>query len=148
MPVLQEFKKFALRGNVVDMAVGVIIGGAFGKIISSLVSDVIMPPLGLLTGNRDFSDLVFTLREKTESAEAVTIKYGAFLSQVLDFVIIAFVIFLVIRQMNIVIHKLGGDRQAAEPTTKRCDYCQTSIPIKATRCPNCTSQLAAAEAAD
>ena len=139
MGMLNEFKEFAMRGNVVDMAVGIIIGGAFGKIVSSLVNDVIMPPIGLLLGNIDFSQLAITLKEKTAAAEAVTIKYGVFINTVLDFIIVAFAIFMVIKQMNR--FKKREAAPAAVPTTKECPKCFTTIPIKAMRCPNCTSEL-------
>jgi len=139
MGVLKEFKDFAMRGNVVDMAIGIIIGGAFGKIISSLVSDVIMPPIGLLLGGVDFSNLAITLKEKAAGAEAVTIKYGVFINTVLDFVIIAFAIFIVIKQLNKL--KKKEPVPVAEPTTKECPHCFSVIPIKALRCPYCTSEL-------
>lgn len=139
MGMLKEFKEFAMRGNVVDMAVGIIIGAAFGKIVSSLVKDVIMPPIGMLLGNVDFSNLAITLKEKTATAEAVTIGYGVFINTVLDFIIVAFVIFMVIKQINR--FKKKEPAPAAEPTTKECPKCFTSIPIKAVRCPNCTSDL-------
>jgi len=142
MGMLKEFKEFAMRGNVVDMAVGIIIGAAFGKIVSSLVNDVIMPPIGLLLGNIDFSQLAVTLREKTVAAEAVTIKYGVFINTVLDFIIVAFAIFMVIKQMNR--FKKKEEVAVAEPTVKECPKCFTSIPIKAMRCPNCTSELQSA----
>ena len=121
------------------MAVGIVIGGAFGKIISSLVKDVIMPPIGLLLGGVDFTQLAITLREKTEIADAVTINYGLFINTLIDFVIIAFAIFMIIRQMN----KLKKKEEAvpAVVTTKECPHCFSAIPIKATRCPNCTSEL-------
>lgn len=137
MGMIKEFKEFAMRGNVVDMAVGIIIGGAFGKIVSSFVNDVIMPPIGLLLGNVDFSNLAITLTEKSAEAEAVTIKYGVFVNTVLDFIIVAFSIFIVIKQMN----RLKKEEPAAEPSTKDCPKCFTAIPIKAMRCPNCTSEL-------
>lgn len=137
--MLKEFKEFAMRGNVVDMAVGIIIGAAFGKIVSSFVNDVIMPPIGLLLGNVDFSQLAITLREKTATAEAVTVKYGLFINTVLDFTIVAFAIFIVIKQMNR--FKKQEEAPTAEPTTKECPKCFTAIPIRATRCPNCTSEL-------
>lgn len=137
MGMIKEFKDFAMRGNVVDMAVGIIIGGAFGKIVSSLVKDVIMPPIGLLLGNVDFSALAVTLREKTEAAEAVTINYGLFINTVLDFVIVAFAIFMVIKQMN----RFKKPAPAAESTTKDCPFCFSAVPVKATRCPHCTSEL-------
>jgi large conductance mechanosensitive channel len=142
MGMLKEFKEFAMRGNVVDMAVGIIIGAAFGKIVSSLVNDVIMPPIGLLLGNIDFSQLAITLSEKTVAAEAVTIKYGVFINTVLDFIIVAFAIFMVIKQMNR--FKKKEEVAVAEPTVKECPKCFTAIPIKAMRCPNCTSELQSA----
>jgi len=140
MGMITEFKQFAMRGNVVDMAVGIIIGGAFGKIVSSLVNDVIMPPIGLLLGNVDFSQLAITLTEKTAEAEAVTIKYGVFINTILDFIIVAFAIFIVIKQMNRL--KKKEEAPAAVPTSKECPQCFTVIPIKAVRCPHCTSELA------
>ncbi len=147
--MLKEFKEFAMRGNVVDMAVGIIIGVAFGKIVTSLVNDVIMPPIGLLLGRIDFANLYINLSgidyatlADAEAAGAPLIKYGAFLNTVIDFVIVAFVIFLVIRQMNKM--KKKEEAPPAEPTTKNCDYCKTEIPISAVRCPHCTSELRAA----
>jgi large conductance mechanosensitive channel len=139
MGMLKEFKEFAMRGNVLDMAVGIIIGAAFGKIVSSLVNDVVMPPIGLLLGNVDFSQLAITLKEKTAAADAVTLNYGVFINTVLDFVIVAFAIFMVIKQMNR--FKRKEEVPVVEPTTKECPKCFTAIPIKATRCPNCTSDL-------
>ena len=137
MGMLKEFKDFAMKGNVVDMAVGIVIGAAFGKIVSSLVADVIMPPVGVLMGNVDFSSLVITLREKTADAPAVTIRYGVFINTVIDFVIVAFAIFLVIKQMN----RLKKPAPSAEPTTKDCPKCLMTIPLKATRCGHCTSEV-------
>ncbi len=137
--MLKEFREFALRGNVVDMATGIIIGTAFGQIVSSLVKDVLMPPIGLLLGNVDFSGLAVTLREKSGAAEAVTLRYGAFINTVLDFVIVSFVIFLVIRQMNRLRKK--PEAAPAEPTTKECPKCYSVIPVKATRCPHCTAEI-------
>jgi large conductance mechanosensitive channel len=137
MKILQEFKEFAMRGNVVDMAVGIIIGSAFGKIVSSLVQDVIMPPIGLIMGNVDFSNLTITLKEKSEGAEAVTLKYGVFINTVLDFTIVAFAIFMLIKQMN----RLKKEAPPAEATTKECPRCCSTIPVKALRCPHCTSEL-------
>ena len=137
MSIAKEFKEFAMRGNVVDMAVGIVIGGAFGKIVSSMVSDVIMPPIGLILGNVDFSSLSITLREKTTDAAAVTIKYGLFINTVLDFVIVAFAIFMVIKQMN----RLKKKEAPAEVTTKECPKCFSTIALKASRCPNCTSEI-------
>ncbi|HEX5636169.1 MAG TPA: large-conductance mechanosensitive channel protein MscL [Gammaproteobacteria bacterium] len=148
--MLNEFKKFAMRGNVVDMAVGIIIGGAFGTIVTSLVSDVMMPPLGLLLGGVDFSDLFFTLKEgatagpyptlaAAQSAGAVSIRYGLFLNAVIGFLIVAFAVFMMIKGLN----KLQQEKEgpAAAPTTKECPRCYSSIAIKATRCPHCTSEL-------
>ncbi|MBW6494201.1 MAG: large-conductance mechanosensitive channel protein MscL [Burkholderiaceae bacterium] len=139
MSMMKEFKDFAMRGNVVDMAVGIVIGGAFGKIISSLVNDVIMPPIGMAMGGVDFSKLAITLSEKTATAEAVAIKYGVFVNTVLDFVIVAFCIYMVIRGMNSL--KRKDVPAPAAPTTKDCPKCFSNIPIKATRCPHCTSEL-------
>jgi large conductance mechanosensitive channel len=128
--MLKEFKEFAMRGNVMDLAIAVIIGGAFGKIVTSLVNDILMPLIGLVLGGINFSEQAFTVR-------AAVIKWGAFVQSIIDFLIVAFVIFLIIRAIN----RLKGPAPAAEPTTKECPYCFTSIPLKATRCPNCTSQL-------
>ena len=147
--MLSEFKKFAMRGNVVDMAVGIIIGAAFGKIVSSLVKDIIMPPIGLLMGNVDFSGLYLNLSSTAyeslaaaQEAAAPTINYGVFINTVLDFVIVAFAIFMVVRMMN----KLQKQAEAppAAPTTKECPACLSTIPIKATRCAHCTMELRAA----
>lgn len=137
MGMLKEFKEFAVRGNVVDMAVGIIIGAAFSKIVSSLVKDVVMPPIGMLLGKVDFSQLSIVLREKTDTAEAVTINYGIFINTVIDFVIVAFVIFLVIRQMN----QLKRQEEPKAETTKACPFCKSTIDLTATRCPQCTSEL-------
>jgi large conductance mechanosensitive channel len=140
----KEFKEFAMRGNVMDMAVGIIIGAAFGKIITSFVNDVLMPPIGLLLGKVDFSNLFLTLSgqsfatlEEAKKAGAVIIKYGVFLNTIIDFIIVAFVIFLMIRQLT----KLKKEPEPAVPTTKDCSHCFSVIPIKATRCPHCTSEL-------
>ena len=142
----QEFKKFIMRGNVLDMAIGIIIGGAFGKIVTSFVNDILMPPIGALLGKVDFSNLFIDLSGQkyaslaaAQEAGAATINYGLFLNTVLDFIIVAFVIFLLIRQVNRM--KREEPKAPAEPTTKPCPYCFTDIPIKATRCPHCTSQL-------
>lgn len=141
--MLKEFKEFAMRGNVLDMAVGIIIGAAFGKIITSFVSDILMPPIGLLLGNVDFSGLFINLSGQTfatlaeaKKAGIATINYGLFLNTVLDFLIVAFAIFLLIKQVN----KLNR-QPAAAPTTKDCPYCLSAIPIPAVRCAHCTSQL-------
>ena len=140
MSMVKEFKEFAMRGNVVDMAIGIVIGGAFGKIISSFVKDVLMPPIGMLLGGVDFSSLSITLKEAIGDAPAVLVKYGVFINTVIDFIIIAFAIFMVIKGMNRMKKKEETPKPAA-PTTKVCQYCHTEIPIDATRCPNCTSQL-------
>jgi large conductance mechanosensitive channel len=137
MGMVKEFRDFAMKGNVVDMAVGIIIGAAFGKIVSSLVGDVIMPPIGLLLGNVDFSSLAVTLREATDASPAVTIKYGAFINTIIDFVIVAFAIFMVIKQMN----RLQKPAPAPAATARDCPHCLMSIPVKATRCGHCTSEL-------
>lgn len=130
--MLKEFKDFAMRGNVMDLAIAVIIGGAFGKIIASLVNDILMPLIGLLLGGLNFSGLAFTVNE-------ASINYGLFIQAVVDFLIVAFVIFLLVRTMNKM--KKPAPAAAAEPTTKECPYCFSTIPLKATRCPNCTSEL-------
>ena len=150
---LKEFKQFAMRGNVVDMAVGIIIGGAFATIVKSFVSDVMMPPLGLLLGGVDFADLFITLKEGTtpgpyatlaaaQEVGAVTIGYGLFLNAIISFLIVAFAVFLLIKSIN----RLEREKAApkAEPSTRDCPKCYTAIPIKATRCPNCTSDLSPA----
>ena len=143
--MLKEFNNFIQRGNVIDLTVGVIMGSAFGKIISSLVNDIIMPPIGLLLGKVDFSNLFATLSgdtyktlQEAETAGAVTINYGVFLNTVIEFLIIAFSLFLIIRQINRI---ANGKPKPSKPTTKSCPYCFTDIPIKATRCPHCTSKL-------
>jgi large conductance mechanosensitive channel len=145
--VFKEFKEFAMRGNVVDMAVGIVIGGAFGKIVSSLVGDVIMPPIGLLLGKVNFSNLYLNLSgtayaslDEAVHAGAPIIRYGAFLNVLIDFVIVAFVLFLIIKQMN----RLRGPAPAAAPTTRDCPMCATAIPLAAKRCPHCTSEVKAA----
>lgn len=144
--MLKEFKEFAMRGNVLDMAVGIIIGAAFGKIVAVFVSDVLMPPIGLLLGKMDFSNLFLNLTGKpyatiaeAKAAGAATINYGLFLNTVIDFIIVAFAIFLLIRQVNRL--KRQPQPAPAVPTTKECPYCVSSIAIKATRCPQCTSEL-------
>ena len=133
-----EFKKFAMRGNVIDMAVGIIIGAAFGKIVDSLVKDVIMPPIGLVLGKVDFSNL------KWELAKDVSVNYGNFINNVISFLIVAFAVFILIKAINTLQEKMivtEKKEEAAAPTTKKCPYCCTDIAIKATRCPNCTSEL-------
>ena len=146
--MIREFKEFAMRGNVLDMAVGIIIGLAFGKIISSLVDDIIMPPIGLLLGNVDFTNLFINLSDKqypslaaAKAAGAATINYGIFINAVLNFLIIAFAIFLLLRQVN---RMQRQKEQPEQPATKNCVYCLSRIAAKATRCPNCTSELKAA----
>ncbi len=142
MKILSEFKEFAIRGNVIDLAVGIIIGAAFNNIVSSLVKDVVMPPIGVLVGNVDFSELSWVLKEQTAETEAVVIRYGLFLNTIIDFVIVAFVVFLVIRQMN----RMKRQEAAPPPTTKNCPYCVSVIDKKASRCPHCTSEIAAGPA--
>lgn len=150
--MLNEFKEFTLRGNVMDMAVGIILGAAFGAIVKSLVDDVIMPPIGLLLGGVDFSNLFALLKAGSPSgpyasladaqaAGAVTINYGLFINAVISFLIVAFVMFLLIRSIN----RLKREEEAgpAEPTTKECPYCLSTIPIKAARCAHCASELPA-----
>ena len=135
--MIKEFKAFIMRGNVVDLAVGVIIGAAFGKIVSSLVSDVLMPPLGMLVGGIDFTDMVFTLKPPIGALKPVTIRYGAFLNNVIDFLIVAFCIFLVVKAVSI----LKRDPPPAEPTEKECPQCMMLIPLKARKCGHCTSLI-------
>lgn len=142
--MLKEFKEFVMRGNVLDLAVAVIIGGAFGKIVTSFVNDVLMPPIGLLLGGVDFADLFITLNGQAyasladaQAAGAPTINYGVFLNTIIDFLIVAFVIFLIVRAAN----RAKKPAPVAAPVTKECPHCFTTIPLKATRCPNCTSQL-------
>ncbi|HEY5133624.1 MAG TPA: large conductance mechanosensitive channel protein MscL [Candidatus Krumholzibacteriaceae bacterium] len=148
--MFKEFKEFAIHGNVIDMAVGIIIGAAFGGIVQSLVKDVIMPPIGMVLGNVDFSNLFFILKQGTtpgpyaslaqsQAAGAVSLNYGVFVNTVISFLIIAFVVFLLIRQINKL--KRQEPVPVAAPTTKECGYCFSTIPIKAVRCPNCTSEL-------
>jgi large conductance mechanosensitive channel len=152
--MIKEFKEFAMRGNVVDMAVGIIIGAAFGTIVTSLVADILMPPIGLLLGNIDFANLFIVLKEGAKASGpyasiaaakaggAVTINYGLFINTVISFLIVAFAVFLLIRSIN----RLKRQEVAppAVPTTKECPYCISTIPIKATRCSHCASELKAA----
>lgn len=142
----QEFKKFIARGNVMDLAIGVIIGGAFSAIVTSLVNDIIMPPIGLLLGKVDFGNLFIDLSgtgyeslAAAQEAGAATINYGLFINAVINFLIVALVIFLVVRQLN----KMAkpAPPTPSEPTTRKCPYCLSEIPLRATRCPACTSQL-------
>jgi len=150
--MFKEFKEFAMRGNVVDMAVGIIIGAAFGAIVGSFVADVIMPPIGLLLGKVDFSNLFVVLKSGAvpgpyatiavaKQAGAVTLNYGVFFNTIISFLIIALAVFLVIRQINKL--KRKAEAPAAAPTTKECPYCYSAVAIKATRCPFCTSTLKA-----
>jgi len=148
--MFKEFKEFAMRGNVVDMAVGIVIGAAFGTIINSFVADIIMPPIGLILGNVDFSGMFIVLKEgkvagpydtiaAAKAAGAVTLNYGLFINTIISFLIIAFSVFIVIRNIN----KLKRQEEAppAVPATKECPYCIAAIPVKAVRCPQCTSEL-------
>ena len=150
--MLKEFKAFIMRGNVLDLAVGIIIGAAFGTIVKSLVDDVIMPPVGLALGNVDFSNLFLLLKEgakvappyaslaEAKAAGAVTINYGQFINNIVTFIIVAFVVFLVVRAAN----RLRPPEAAEAPNTRDCPYCRMPIPVAATRCPQCTSELRAA----
>jgi large conductance mechanosensitive channel len=147
--MLKEFKEFAMRGNVIDLAVGIIIGGAFGTIVKSLVDDVIMPPIGLALGNVDFADLFMLLKAgakslppyatlaEAQAAGAVTVNYGVFVNAVITFLIVAFSVFLLVRAAN----RLKPQEAPAAPTTKECPYCRMAVPVAATRCPHCTSEL-------
>jgi large conductance mechanosensitive channel len=143
--MLKEFKEFAMRGNVLDMAVGIIIGAAFGTIVTSFVNDVLMPPLGLLLGKVDFANLFVTLKgehfaslAQAKAAGATTLNYGVFLNTVVNFLIVAFAVFLLVRQVNRMRRK---PEPAAAPATKECPYCCSAMPLKATRCPQCTSEI-------
>ncbi|HEX7550068.1 MAG TPA: large conductance mechanosensitive channel protein MscL [Candidatus Methylomirabilis sp.] len=149
--MIKEFKEFAMRGNVVDMAVGIIIGGAFGTIVKSLVDDVLMPPIGLLLGGIDFSNFFLVLKQGTKAAipyaaladakaaGAVTVNYGLFLNAVISFLIVAVAVFMLVRSINVL--RRQEEAPPAEPGTKECPYCMSKIAIKASRCPNCTSEL-------
>ena len=144
--MLKEFKEFAMRGNMLDMAVGIIIGAAFGKIITSLVGDVLMPPLGLVLGKVDFSNLFLNISGKSydslaaaKAAGAPTINYGLFLNNIIDFLIVAFAVFMLIRQVN----RLKKAETAPMAVTRECPYCLSAVAMKATRCPHCTSALPA-----
>ncbi len=148
--MLKEFKEFAMRGNVVDMATGIIIGGAFGTIVKSLVDDILMPPIGLLLGGVDFSNFFVVLKggatagpyaslAEAKAAGAVSINYGLFVNAAISFLIVAFAIFALVKAMNQLQRK-----KAEAPTNKDCPHCAMSIPVKATRCPHCTSEIAAA----
>ena len=146
--MLQEFKKFALKGNIIDLAIGVIIGGAFGKIITSFVNDIIMPLLSIITGNIKFENLFIALDgnkyatiEAAQAAGAATLNYGMFITAVVDFLIISICIFIAISQINKIQKKFAKKPEPAAPTVKDCPFCKTSIHKDASRCPNCTSQL-------
>ncbi|MFI5330391.1 MAG: large conductance mechanosensitive channel protein MscL [Desulfobaccales bacterium] len=147
--MFKEFKEFAMRGNVVDMAVGIIIGAAFGTVIKSLVADIIMPPIGLLLGNVDFANLFILIKggnppgpylalAEAQKAGAVTINYGAFINTIISFLIVAFAVFLLIRSIN---RMKKPEEAPAAATTKECPYCLSAVPVKATRCAHCTSEL-------
>ena len=143
----KDFRDFAMRGNVIDLAIGVIIGAAFGKIVTSLVNDVLMPPLGLLLGKVDFSSLFINLSSthynslaEAKAAGAATLNYGVFINNIIDFLLVAFAVFLLVKQVNRFMPKPA---EPAPADAKECDYCKSSIPKAATRCPHCTSQLAA-----
>lgn len=138
--MLREFKEFVMRGNMIDLAIGIILGAAFGKVVTSLVTDILMPPVGLALGRVDFANLFISLNgqryptlQVAKTAGAPTINYGIFFNTILDFIVVAFVIFLVVRQIN--------RMRRESPTTRECPYCASLIPIKATRCPSCTSQV-------
>lgn len=145
MSIVKEFKEFAVKGNMIDMAVGIIIGGAFGKIVASLVADVIMPPIGLLLGGVNFTELVITLKQAvaatatTPAVPAVTLNYGKFIQNVIDFLIIAWAVFIMVKAINRL--KRPKEVAPAAPTTKECPQCLSVIPIKAIRCAHCTSNV-------
>lgn len=138
--MIKEFKEFALRGNVVDLAVGVIIGASFGKIVTSLVNDILMPPLGLLIGNVDFSELALKLSSPIGDAKPVTVNYGIFVNSVINFVIVAFCVFMLVKALNSL--KRKEPTPAPAPTEKNCPQCLMVIPLAAKRCGHCTSALA------
>lgn len=144
----KEFRDFAMRGNVIDLAIGVIIGAAFGKIVTSLVNDILMPPLGLLLGKVDFSSLFINLSgthynslAEAKAAGAATLNYGVFINNILDFLLVAFAVFLLVKQVNRIKSSVDKPTASAAPTTKECPFCASTISIKASRCPNCTSDL-------
>jgi large conductance mechanosensitive channel len=157
--MFKDFKEFVMRGNVLDLAIGIIIGAAFGTIVNSLVKDIIMPPVGLALGNLDFSNMFWVLKEGStaappyytiadaQAAGAVTLNYGVFINTIISFIIIAFAIFLIVRVFNKARKTMEAKKEAAAPAppaTKECPFCSTTIPVKANRCPNCTSELKAA----
>lgn len=146
--MFKEFREFALKGNMVDLAVGIVVGGAFGQVVNSLVNDVIMPPIGLLLGKVDFTNLYINLTggaypslAAAKEAGAATLNYGLFINTIINFLIVALAIFFVVKAINTARKAAEKPAPAAEPTTKECPYCFSTIPIKATRCPNCTSEL-------
>jgi large conductance mechanosensitive channel len=148
--MFKEFKEFAMKGNVLDMAIGIIIGAAFGKIVTSFVSDVLMPPLGLLLGKMDFSNMFIDLSgqhlatlDAAKKAGAATLNYGLFINTIIDFLFVAFAVFMLVKQVN----KFKRTVPAAAHTTKDCPYCASAIPLAASRCPQCTSQLTAGQKA-
>ena len=138
MSVVKEFKEFAMRGNVLDLAIGIIIGGAFGKVVSSMVNDVLMPPIGVLIGGVDFSSFGLTLRAAADGNAAAILKYGVFLNNIIDFTIVAFAVFLIVKAVNRMQRKQAP---APAPTTKPCPECAMAIPIDAKRCGHCTTKL-------
>jgi len=150
--MLQEFKKFALRGSVIDLAIGIIIGAAFNSVVQSLVNDIIMPPIGLVTGNLNFNNLMWVIKTgnpagtyatpaDAASAGAVTLNYGQFVNNVITFIIVAFAVFLLVRAINRLYVQKDAQEAPAQPVVKECPFCIKEIPIEATRCPFCTSQL-------
>jgi len=152
MQIFKEFREFASKGNVLDLAVGVIIGAAFGKIVTSLVNDVVMPPIGLVLGKVDFKELYLNLSGRgfqtlaeAKAAGAATVNYGAFLNSVIEFLIVAFAVFLLVKQINklreMARRREQGEKKAEEPTTRECPFCLTAIPVKASRCAHCTSEV-------
>jgi len=138
MSMVKEFKEFAMRGNVLDLAIGIIIGAAFGKVVSSMVSDVLMPPIGVLIGGVDFSSFGLTLKAATPEHSAAVLKYGVFLNNIIDFTIVAFAVFIIVKAVNRMQRKA---QPAAAPTTKQCPECLMDIPVQAKRCGHCTTQL-------
>jgi large conductance mechanosensitive channel len=153
MKLFEDFKKFALRGNVLDMAIGVILGAAFGKIVTSMVTDVIMPPIGLLLGKVNFAGLFINLTShpyaniaEAKAASAPTLNYGIFINAIIDFLIVALVVFLLVQQFNRLMERTKKKEEPAAPTTRDCPYCLSNIPLKATRCAHCTSELKPATA--
>jgi large conductance mechanosensitive channel len=146
--MFKEFREFALKGNMIDLAVGIVVGGAFGQVVNSLVNDVIMPPIGLLLGKVDFTNLYINLTggaypslAAAKEAGAATLNYGLFINTIINFLIVALAIFFVVKAINTARKAAEKPAPAAEPTTKECPYCFSTVPIKATRCPNCTSEL-------